>query len=258
MLPDTADLLTDPVCGRGVEANSPFRAIYGGALFAFCGALCKTQFLELPSRYAVIASQLHAPRPARSAPARHRPLADRAAASPLSSVGAVTAAMPSAAQTPLPSSAPPPVAASTPAPTNVHPRAATSPALLDAQAISALGDTHGALSWLIAWRERRFAATCARQMLELHHDVVMRYPLLQGPDLYRRIVAQRVGDDAAAQAVLQHAEQSFAIWPAERALNYRDVVHYLAVSEFVATHRDAHWVYADMKRIVESVIPQGL
>jgi hypothetical protein len=86
-----------------------------------------------------------------------------------------------------------------------------------------------------------------------------RYPELKGKSLYRRVVAARLhDDDLAAEAVLQHAEQSFAIWPVERALNFRDVVHYLAVSQFMALHGDAHWVYADMKRIVDAIIPHQL
>ena len=95
-------------------------------------------------------------------------------------------------------------------------------------------------------------------MLALHRKLSTSYPELKGPSLYRRVVAARIGDDLAAEAVLQHAQQSFAIWPVERALTFRDVVHYLAVSEFTAKHVGARWVVADMKHIVDAMIPQHL
>lgn len=111
----------------------------------------------------------------------------------------------------------------------------------------------------MAWRERRFAASCAREMLALQRQLAAQQPQVRGRALYRRIVAARLScDDAAADEVLQRAEQSFAIWPVPRTLCYRDVVHYIAVSRFIAAHPGAHWVYADMKHIVDRVIPHDL
>ena len=44
----------------------------------------------------------------------------------------------------------------------------------------------------------------------------------------------RTGSDLnEAEAVLSWAEQSFASWPTERALTFSDVVHYMAVSEYL-------------------------
>jgi hypothetical protein len=117
----------------------------------------------------------------------------------------------------------------------------------------------GPFSWLQARRERRFARECAHDMLKLHHDFSSRYPELKGHSLYRRVVARRLdGNDLVAEAVLHHATQSFAIWPVERELNFRDVVHYLAVSQYVALHPGARWVHADIKRVVEDLIPAQL
>jgi len=220
MLPGTDwATLTDPVCGRSVETTSPHRVVHGGALFAFCSQACRAQFVNLPSRYAIIAS---------AAPLR--PTGER--------VDPPVAATPAA-----------PAVSATAAPATWVP-------LPDPQSLSA---GPGPFSWLLAWRERRFAARCARELLKLHQGLSTRYPELKGKSLYRRVVAARLhDDDLAAEAVLQHAEQSFAIWPVERALNFRDVVHYLAVSQFMALHGDAHWVYADMKRIVDAIIPHQL
>ena len=98
-----------------------------------------------------------------------------------------------------------------------------------------------------------------REMLRLHRDFSSRYPELKGHSLYRRVVARRLdGNDLVAEAVLHHATQSFAIWPVERELNFRDVVHYLAVSQYVALHPGTRWVHADIKRLVEELIPAQL
>jgi hypothetical protein len=114
----------------------------------------------------------------------------------------------------------------------------------------------GAFTWLLARRERRFARACAREMLEVHDDLRTRFPELKGHSLYRRVVARRLdGNDLVADAVLHHATQSFAIWPVERALNFRDVVHYLAVSQYVALNPAARWVHADIKRVVDDIVP---
>ena len=129
----------------------------------------------------------------------------------------------------------------------------------DAVDLQSLAGAAGPFTWLLAWRERRFAAECAHTLMKIHDDLSSRYPELQGEVLYRRVVAAHLGGDhVAVDAVLRFAHQSFAIWPTERALNFRDVVHYLAVSQFMAEHGHARWVYADMKRIVNAVVPANL
>jgi hypothetical protein len=66
------------------------------------------------------------------------------------------------------------------------------------------------------------------------------------------------GDLAAADAVLENAEQSFTIWPVNRALKFSDVVHCLAASEVLASSRGSRWIHADIKRVVASSIPHDL
>ena len=112
---------------------------------------------------------------------------------------------------------------------------------------------------LLAWREQRFAARVSRDLLRLHSVVSSRHPELKGRDLYRRILADRMGDDATGiEAILQGAELTFAQWPVARELKFVDVVHYLAASEFLATHPGSRWIHADMKQIVASRIPRDL
>ena len=71
-------------------------------------------------------------------------------------------------------------------------------------------------------------------------------------------MARTGNDTVTADAILRIAEESFATWPVSRDLNFRDVVHYLAVSEFLASHPDSRWVHTDMRRIVQSSIPHEL
>jgi hypothetical protein len=112
---------------------------------------------------------------------------------------------------------------------------------------------------LRAWSERHFAHKCCRELLHLHRDVVARYPGLEPFDAYRKLVAARTGADAAAvDAVLRRATESYASWPTSRALNLRDVIHYLAASEYLTLHEEASWLEQNLKRIVDAVVPHEL
>jgi hypothetical protein len=65
-------------------------------------------------------------------------------------------------------------------------------------------------------------------------------------------------DPESAEALLERAEESFAAWPARRTLRFRDVVHLIAVSEFLASHGDSSWIQTNMGREVASQIPANL
>ena len=111
----------------------------------------------------------------------------------------------------------------------------------------------------LAWREQRFVARVSRELLKLHSVVSSRQPELKGRDLYRQILVDRMGDDATGiETILQGAELTFTQWPVSRELKFADVVHYLAASEFLATHPGSRWIHADMKQIVASRIPRDL
>jgi YHS domain-containing protein len=125
------------------------------------------------------------------------------------------------------------------------------------QALS--GDHQRWFSPLTAWRERHAATSCCRELLQLYHTVAAEHPGLAGMALYRQVVMARTGHDAStADSILRLAEESFSSWPVSRDLNFRDVVHYLAVSEFLASHPESRWIQADMRRIVQSSIPHNL
>ena len=109
------------------------------------------------------------------------------------------------------------------------------------------------------WQERVQAANTSREMLRLHQRISAANPGLSGPDLYREIVRARHGSDAAgADEVLQHARDSFATWPVERALTFRDVVNYVAIADYLAAHESALWTQRNLGYYVGAWIPSEL
>ena len=73
------------------------------------------------------------------------------------------------------------------------------------------------------------------------------------------MVEKRTGADATgANTILRHAEESFATWPNERPLTFRDVVHYLAVTECLSDDKSQIGVRADVMVVVAKLIPANL
>jgi transposase len=112
----------------------------------------------------------------------------------------------------------------------------------------------------VGLRERRHAAKTSRELLKLYREVAAARPGLKKQELYRSIVMARAGGAAAAaDEVLVRAAESFATWPVERALKFRDVVHYLAVSDYLASNDDgAAWTRENLGRVVALLVPGRL
>jgi hypothetical protein len=114
-------------------------------------------------------------------------------------------------------------------------------------------------SFFTAWNERRFAAEYCRRLMRVQQTVAASHPGLAGMDLYRLVVAEHVGSDpGSTEALLDRAQESYALWPVPRALTFRDVVHYLAVSSYWALHHGQRWICSDIRRVVDSSIPRHL
>jgi hypothetical protein len=112
---------------------------------------------------------------------------------------------------------------------------------------------------LLPGYEQRFARRVSRQLLDLHRSVSARNKRLWGRDLYRQIVIAREGVDAAsADALLDRAEQSYARWPASRALMFRDVVHMITVSEFLASHGESPWIHENLRQEIDALVAKHL
>ena len=112
----------------------------------------------------------------------------------------------------------------------------------------------------VGWRERHHAARTSRQLLKLHRKLAAAHPGLSKQQLYRLIVMARLGSTAqAADAVLSRAAESFATWPVERALTFRDVVHYLAVSDYLGADAAlAQWTRENLGRVVAEFVPDTM
>ena len=55
-------------------------------------------------------------------------------------------------------------------------------------------------------------------------------PLASNTERYACVIAKRSGaDPCTVRKIMRRAEESFATWPVERPLNFRDVVQYVAV-----------------------------
>jgi len=110
---------------------------------------------------------------------------------------------------------------------------------------------------IIAWREERIATHAAQTALALYHQLHNEQPVLSKLELYEEFVRRRNGIEAAgARKLLTLAEQSFAVWPTERALIFRDVVQYLVVTERLTSERTT--TTADIALIVGRIIPSDL
>jgi len=112
----------------------------------------------------------------------------------------------------------------------------------------------------VGWQEKYSAAKTSRELLKVYNSVRAARPELRKRELYREVVMKHLsGTLAAADAVLARATESFASWPVERELTFRDVVHYLAVSDYLASNNvDAAWTRENLGRVVASLIEDSL
>ncbi len=119
-------------------------------------------------------------------------------------------------------------------------------------------------SWLDAmvpdlyrtWRERSIARQTSRTALQLYHEVEATQPEVRGVSRYREVVARHTGaDEQRVRRIIAGAESSFAIWPVERPLKFRDVVQYLVVYECLEAAPRALGTRSRLTGIIEQEIP---
>ncbi len=214
--------LIDPVCGMPVKAASPHSYVHGGAMFSFCSESCRARFMTDPLHFVIIIVPEH------DVPATiQEPVATEIHEQPEHTALTETSTTKSAVE--------------------VEQR------LLH-------GGLRGLIaSWFLAWSEGRHAARTSRELLALYRTVSADHPELANRDLYKLVVMARNSCDATtANEVLECAEESFAAWPSRRDLTLCDVVHYLAVNEFLALHDGKHWIHSDTSHLVASRIPHSL
>ena len=279
-----SDALIDPVCGTPVGLDSPYRKTHGGALFCFCSTRCLDCFVLDPAHFLAVAAARSRGQEAGRGPAAGT---GPGAAPPTDSFPTVTEAtlqlsnasdamtvplydsvarqpleprmrtLPDSLVRPLPDSLIRPLPE---LPAKMPPggrKPPTTPATLSAVLRGA--SPSGLFAGLALWRERRFVRRISRELLKLYRSMVAANPGLRGRELYRRIVIARLHTDRdSAETLIDQAEDSFAAWPVRRAVNFCDVVHFIAVSEFLATHGDSPWIHANVRQEIASQIPPDL
>jgi len=96
-----------------------------------------------------------------------------------------------------------------------------------------LEDTLRPLNFVATMRERRQIRRFCDESLMLYRQVEAQMPQESSQtERYGRFIELRSGvTPGHVPTVLRRAAESFADWPNERPLNFRDVVQYLAVTD---------------------------
>lgn len=108
--------------------------------------------------------------------------------------------------------------------------------------------------------ERHYARRASEQLLDLFRRERGEHPDLSGRALYEAVAARRLGAKPriSAAELVRRAEESFADWPAERAVRFRDVVHYLIFDEYLHQGKAREATKTNMGAVVARVIPEEL
>jgi hypothetical protein len=115
------------------------------------------------------------------------------------------------------------------------------------------------LQLVAAWREVRFAKNAGRLALDLYQRLRKERPELTGRALYEAFVCERNAlGKSAAQVILQRAEASFAAWPNDRDLIFRDVVQYVVISEYLVLHPKRGGTTTNMAGTISRLISANL
>ena len=108
--------------------------------------------------------------------------------------------------------------------------------------------------------ERRYAKEASEQLLELFWREQRERPELKGRPLYEAVAARRLGTNPPISAVeiVKRAEESFADWPVEREVRFRDVVHYLIFHEYMRAGKARDGTKTNMGEVVARIIPEDV
>lgn len=214
--------LIDPVCGKTASVFSQYVDSHGGALFFFCGKACRERFIENPAQFVSL----------------NMPESDAIAVTP-------DVDMPEVHEGSIQVD-------------RISPNFRDSERELEHR-LQSRGLRGWAVSWLLAWRERRYAVRISRELLALYRSVSVAHPELSDRERYGLAVMARDKCDATtANTILECAEESFASWPVSRELTLCDVAHYLAVKEFIANHDGTSGTHSDIRHVVIARIPHDL
>jgi hypothetical protein len=108
--------------------------------------------------------------------------------------------------------------------------------------------------------ERRYAKEASEELLEIFRRERGEHADLSGRALYEAVAARRLGVNPpiSAAEIVRRAEESFADWPVERELRFRDVVHYLIFDEYMRAGKAGAGTKTNMGVVVARIIPEDL
>jgi hypothetical protein len=126
-----------------------------------------------------------------------------------------------------------------------------------------LEDTLRRFNFLAALRERKQIRRVCEDSLKIYRQFETEMPQSSRMERYLQVVERRSSaDPRAALKIVRLVREGFAQSPAERQLNFRDVVHYIAMADCLTTElagaesraRDVDFV----SDIVLEIIPANL
>ncbi|HXB18012.1 MAG TPA: hypothetical protein VNV40_04165, partial [Steroidobacteraceae bacterium] len=105
-----------------------------------------------------------------------------------------------------------------------------------------------------------YAKEASEQLLDLFRREQREHPELKGRALYEAVTARRLGlnPPVSATEIVRRAEESFADWPVERDLRFRDVVHYLIFDEYMHAGKARAGTKTNMGAVVARIIPEEI
>jgi len=109
------------------------------------------------------------------------------------------------------------------------------------------------------WIERRNARQASAALLNLFWKVRRMRPQLAGRPLYEAVVAEHLGSGSGPAALaVSRADASFAQWPRERDVRFRDVVHLLVFEECARQSKGGEALRTMIGRVVDQIVPADL
>jgi hypothetical protein len=109
------------------------------------------------------------------------------------------------------------------------------------------------------WRERSTARHVSRESLRIYREIEQATPELTGVHRYHAVIARQTGlDDSGVREILERAEGSFANWPVERPLKFRDVVQYIVATQCLNADPTAPGIRSRLTTIIAEEIPNEL
>ena len=113
--------------------------------------------------------------------------------------------------------------------------------------------------WRVSRGERAYARRQCTLLLQIYEQLRTEHSSLDGDELYARIVEHGLDcDPTAARSIVLGADRSYAQWPTERDVTFRDVATFLLMNQLLPPHSKTLGIQANVMAIVASTISPRL